>query len=95
MDMFVITHVGVQVAKLDKASFLAELRGIGANKGKGAALPAGTGPATGAPPQQPQPQKGASGWGVLSDSFGLQGRFAPSMLCFIHACPALHESLAV
>ncbi|DBB00102.1 TPA: hypothetical protein ACH3X1_013955 [Trebouxia sp. C0004] len=64
-----------RVAKLDKASFLAELRGIGANKGKGPALPAGTGPATGAPPQQPQPQEGASGWGVLSDSFGLQGRF--------------------
>ncbi|KAL0051544.1 hypothetical protein WJX82_009594 [Trebouxia sp. C0006] len=62
-----------RVAKLDKASFLAELRGIGANKGKGTALPAGTGPATGAPSQQPQPQEGASGWGVLSDSFGLQG----------------------
>lgn len=62
-----------RVAKLDKASFLAELRGIGTNKGKGTALPAGTGPATGAPSQQPQPQEGASGWGVLSDSFGLQG----------------------
>jgi len=82
------------VAKLDKASFLAELRGIGANKGKGAALPAGTGPASGAPSQQPQPQEGASGWGVLSDSFGLQGRFAPSMLCFIDPSPALHERLA-
>jgi len=65
-----------QVAKLDKASFLAELRGMGANKGSvaGAALPAGTGPATAGPPQHLQAQAGAPGWGVLSDSFGLQGK---------------------
>ncbi|KAL3155385.1 hypothetical protein ABBQ38_010943 [Trebouxia sp. C0009 RCD-2024] len=61
--------------KLDKASFLAELRGMGHTKGsaKGSApaLP-GTGPATAGRPAEPQAQ-GAPGWGVLSDSFGLQG----------------------
>lgn len=62
-----------QVAKLDKASFLAELRGMSSNKKKGAPLPAGTGPATAAPSQQPYAEAGASGWGVLSDTFGLQG----------------------
>ncbi|KAA6430059.1 hypothetical protein WJX79_009718 [Trebouxia sp. C0005] len=62
-----------RVAKLDKASFLAELRGIGANKGKATALPAGTGPAAGTPSQQPQQQEGGSGWGVLTNTFGLQG----------------------
>ena len=67
----------IQVAKLDKASFLAELRGVGSNKGTAVKIAAGTGPATAGPPQQPQPQEeaaGAAGWGVLSDSFGVQGR---------------------
>ena len=65
------------MAKLDKASFLAELRGVGSNKGTAVKIAAGTGPATAGPPQQPQPQEeaaGAAGWGVLSDSFGVQGR---------------------
>ena len=66
----------MQAAKLDKASFLAELRGIGQSKGTakgtGPALPAGTGLATAALPAPPQAQ-GAPGWGVLSESFGLQG----------------------
>lgn len=65
-----------QVAKLDKASFLAELRGLGASKG-GVPLPAGTGPATAAPATAlaAQGQAGTSpAWDVLSEGFGLQGR---------------------
>ena len=73
-----------QAPKLDKASFLAELRGLGQNKasvkGNGPALPAGTGPATAGRPADPQ-APGAPGWGVLSDSFGLQGMASlPSFL---------------
>ena len=68
-----------QAPKLDKASFLAELRGLGqtkgSTKGSGLALPAGTGPGSVGRPADPQAQ-GASGWGVLSDSFGLQGMTA-------------------
>lgn len=61
-----------RVAKLDKASFLAELRGAGGEKKTATALPAGTGPATAAPAKPAPSQAAASGWGVLSDSFGLQ-----------------------
>ena len=73
-----MTKLVIQVAKLDKASFLAELRGAGAKQGKATALPAGTGPANPAPPQQPSSQQPSSqatapGWGIISDSFGLQG----------------------
>lgn len=66
----------MQVAKLDKASFLAELRGVGAVKG-GAPLPAGTGPATAGPavvPAAVQGQAQSPAWDVLSEGFGLQGR---------------------
>ena len=73
--------VAVQVAKLDKASFLAELRGMGGPKG-GAPLPAGTGPATAAAPvvapAQGQAQTSPA-WDVLSEGFGLQGEH--STLC--------------
>lgn len=73
-----------QAAKLDKASFLAELRGVGKGQ-KAVALPAGTGPATASPAQQPSPQPStAPGWGVLSDSFGLPGMLSPSP-CSSHA----------
>ena len=71
--------VYTQAPKLDKASFLAELRGMGHTKGSvkgsGLALP-GTGPTTAGRPAGPQAQ-GAPGWGVLSDSFGLQGMTIP------------------
>ena len=64
----------MQVAKLDKASFLAELRGTAGDKKTATALPAGTGPATAAPAKPASSQAAASGWGVLSDSFGLQSK---------------------
>lgn len=60
---------------MDKASFLAELRGVGAGKG-GAPLPAGTGPATAGPAvvSALQGQAQSPAWDVLSEGFGLQGR---------------------
>ena len=58
----------------------------GSAKGSGLALPAGTGPATAGRPADPQAQ-GAPGWGVLSDSFGLQGMAAlPLLLLFLVLC---------
>ena len=83
--LFTLYGCYTQAPKLDKASFLAELRGLGQTKGSmkgsGLALPAGTGPGTVGRPADPQAQR-ASGWGVLSDSFGLQGMTALLLLRF-------------
>ena len=68
------------MAKLSKASFLAELKGIKAS----AQLPLpGTGVSTAARGivAQPQMQPPAAGWDVLQDTFGLPGESLMCLLC--------------
>ena len=79
----------MQVAKLSKASFLAELKGIKAS----AQLPlpgTGVGVAARGSVAQPQMQPPAAGWDVLQEGYGLPGQF---LNCLLHPCSTFNQVL--